>query len=198
MKTMRYGIIVILIILGLGYWLSVPSDAERQDNLASAEAFIDAFYSFDSDRLQKQLDSMRTSVPDLHFYQGWASGGHYQIVNRAPCQTDIARVIKCPITVKDDLMGALAIDFNVTDTFNLWIYQGRIIYIWVDSNDLPVFNDAMGWAFQKRPDLVAEPCQGFFADGPTPAACVRAMVQGFAEFAASDDFPDNIVIPKTH
>ena len=29
------------------------------------------------------------------------------------------------------------------------------------------------------------PCKGYFAGGPTPGACCKAMVQGFKEYATS-------------
>lgn len=46
------------------------------------------------------------------FYQGWAQGGNYEVVERFPCVQSKAETIDCSITVKDDLMGALGIDFE--------------------------------------------------------------------------------------
>jgi hypothetical protein len=76
--------------------------------------------------------------------------------------------------VKDDLIQALGTGFNVTDTFHLGFDGGRIVSVRTSSNDPPEFDRAMEWVERERPDLVEVPCQ----------ACVRAMVQGFREFAA--------------
>jgi hypothetical protein len=40
---------------------------------------------------------------------------------------------------------------------------------------------------ENRPELIAEPCKGFFDGGLTPGDCVRAMVRGYSEFAASGE-----------
>jgi hypothetical protein len=47
-----------------------------------------------------------------------------------------------------------------------------------------MFHDAIEWANRERPELIRLPCQGYFDGGPTPGACVKAIVRGFAEFAA--------------
>ena len=86
-------------------------------------------------------------------------------------------------------MGALGIDFDVTDTFHLSFSEGQIVSVQTSSNDLQVFLDAEKWVWRERAELVREPCEGYFEGGPTPGKCVQAMVKGFAEFAASDDFP---------
>ena len=189
---MRYVIgllILVVALMGFGYWLAISTPAEQKADIAVAENFIDAFYSFDPARL-KPLLAETTTVPDMAFYQGWAEGGHYQIIHRSPCEAEHAIFIRCPITVQDDLMLALGIDFNVTDTFHFWIVGGHIKQIWLSSNDLPIYNQAMDWAFEERLELVSEPCRGFFVDGPTPGKCIQAMAQAFAEFAASSNVPD--------
>ena len=40
------------------------------------------------------------------------------------------------------------------------------------------------------PELVAEPCEGFFAGGSTPGDCAIAMAEGYRNFAASDAYPN--------
>jgi hypothetical protein len=87
-------------------------------------------------------------------------------------------------------MLALDIDFNVTDTFELSFADGEIDSVETSSNDLQVFWDAREWVNEKHPELIRIPCRGIFDGGPTPGACVRSMVQGYARFAASDDFPE--------
>ncbi len=151
--------------------------------IAAAEAVIDAFYSFDSLRLRDKLKPAEASIPRMVFYQGWAKGGNYQVIKRMPCTTDSAAEVSCSITVKDDLIGALGISFNVTDTFHISFSNGMIAKVRTSSNDPQAFNDAVDWVQRERPDLIREPCRGFFNGGPTPGDCVRAMVRGFAEFA---------------
>ena len=175
--------------------LTVVCHAVAQDqehaaaNVVAAEGFVDAFYSFDATKLKETLASAEESMPELSFYQGWAEGGHYEIVNRMPCQALSETEVSCSITVKDDLMSALGINFNVTDTFHLSFEKERIVSVRNTSNDLPVWEDAKAWVRQNRSELIAEPCTGYFNGGPTPGDCVRAMVQGFREFAASPAFP---------
>ena len=94
------------------------------------------------------------------------------------------------ITVQDDLMLALGIDFNVTDTFALSFAEGEIASVETSSNDLQVFWDAREWVNEAHPELIRIPCRGMFDGGPTPGACSRAMVEGYAKFAASTDFPE--------
>jgi hypothetical protein len=167
-----------------------PGGALRPDvNLTAAENLIDAFYSFDRNRLTQALESAKESQPKILYYQGWAEGGNYRVVKRMPCIQDGAASAHCSITVEDDLMGALGIPFNVTDTFHVSFAEGRIVAVRTSSNDLPVFAQAFKWVHRERPESVRVPCEGFFNGGPTPGECVRAMVRGFADFASSKDFP---------
>jgi hypothetical protein len=151
----------------------------------AAEAFIDAFYSFERGRLEPILAAARESAPEILYYQGWAEGGNYEIVSRAPCKRIRPETVSCSITVKDDLIGALGIDFNVTDTFTLTLLGDTITAVETSSDDPPEYELAEQWVRRQRPELIAEPCQGFFDGGPTPGACVRAMVKGYAEYAVS-------------
>lgn len=162
----------------------------QREKIAAAEKFIDAFYSFDRSRLEPMLVNTTEAVQkDILYYQGWADGGHYKIVNRMPCAIDGTEKVKCPITVKDDHMAALGIPFDVTDTFHLSFKEGKISSVETTSNDLDVYTAAREWVNRMRPDLVSVPCKDFFAGGPTPQQCAQAMAQGYAEFAASDQFP---------
>ena len=173
--------------------MSLSIQAEQKSdkaNLRVAEAFIDAFYSFDSAKLQAALSSAKDSVPFISYYQVWAKGGNYKIVNRMPCRVKEPMLVYCSITVKDDLMGALGVDFNVTDTFHISFSDGKIISVRTSSNDLPVFSDALEWVKKNLPDLIEKPCRGFFDGGPTPGDCVRAMVEGYGRFSVSADFPE--------
>jgi len=55
---------------------------------------------------------------------------------------------------------------------------------------MQVYYDAGDWVRENLPELIEVPCKGFFEGGPTPDDCARAMAEGFAHFAASDEFPD--------
>jgi len=165
---------------------STESDAAsvQRNDVDIAEAFVDAFYSFDSGNLAAILSDAGDSTSRILFYQGWAEGGHYEILERQPCVIESEGLIKCSITVKDDLIGALGIGLNVTDTFHLSFSGGKIIAVETSSNDPQEYFDARDWVREKRPVLIGEPCHRDRDRGPTPGDCVRAYVQGFAEFAA--------------
>jgi len=169
---------------------NTKADPNHAANIATAETFIDAFYSFERSRLESLLPFAEESIPSIVYYQGWAEGGNYEIVNRRACEEKALNVVRCAITVEDDPMLALGIDFKVTDTFELSFENGEIKSVETSSDDLQVYHDAAKWVRNELPELVEEPCQGFFAGGPTPGDCVRAMAEGYRRFAASDDFPE--------
>ncbi|NOX69474.1 MAG: hypothetical protein GXP15_09830 [Gammaproteobacteria bacterium] len=151
--------------------------------IIAAELYVDAFYSFDSIALQVTLSSAEESLPEMLFYQGWAKGGNYEVIERMPCELGKDETINCSITVKDDLIGALGIDFNVTDTFHISVSGGQIVAVNNSSNDPQAYWDAEIWVRNNKPELIERPCKGFFDGGPTPGDCVRAMVRGYSEFA---------------
>ena len=183
MKTITLALLVSILLN------ACTSDETRQSNLGIAEAFIDAFYSFDQDRLESLLGSAGGSSPKIVYYQGWAEGGNYKIIKRNLCEEAAPGVVNCAITVQDDPMLALGIDFNVTDTFHITVVNNKITAVHTTSNDLQVYHDAGAWVMKEFPELIEEPCRGFFDGGPTPADCARAMTKGYASFAASGDFP---------
>ena len=165
----------------------VDSIAASTDNqrIATAEAFIDAFYSFESDALLSELSFANESQPYILYYQGWAQGGNYEVVERNPCEETGQDEISCSITVKDDLIGALGIDFNVTDTFHLTYSEGKIVAVATSSNDPQAYYDAENWVRENQPEVFEGPCRGWSDGGPTPGDCVRAMVSGYSQFAAN-------------
>lgn len=147
-----------------------------------AGRFIDAFYSFDPDALRKAIPSAdEESTASLISYQGWALGGNYKVLARHPMLFPNDTLVKCPVTVKDDLIGALRLDMNVTDTFHLTIRDGAIRSIETSSNDPPLFYEARKWVRENRPELTEIPCARD-QNGGTPGDCCRAVVQGFKEF----------------
>ncbi|MEM8767154.1 MAG: hypothetical protein AAGE43_06905 [Pseudomonadota bacterium] len=157
--------------------------------LAIAEAMIDAFYSFDPERLAPMLADAEESARHLLYYQGWAEGGNYKIVERGTCMAAGENQIRCAITVEDDPIMALGSDFKVTDTFTITFEGTKISAVETSSDDPPIYYQARDWVFRNMPEVREGPCQGFFDGGPTPGACARAMTTGYRAFAASDDFP---------
>ena len=178
---------ILACIFFLVHLVSCVSIQPRQ--LSLAEELIDAFYSFDSGLLQSKLSAAGGSIPFIVYYQGWAEGGNYEIAERLSCVDVGPNAVNCSITVRDDPTLALGIDFKVTDTFHIALSDGKITSVKTSSNDLQVYLDAANWVRRELPELIMEPCKGFFAGGPTPAACARAMTTGYGKFAASEDFP---------
>jgi hypothetical protein len=152
-------------------------------NLVLASRFIDAFYSFNRDSLQSALSSATQSQPEILYYQKWAECANYKIIDRTHYFNKSDSVVIFPVTVKDDLMGALAVDFNVTDTFHISIQNGRILSVKTSSNDLDVYYEAKEWVNLNRPDLVEKACEGIWEGGSTPCECVLGMIKGFVEFS---------------
>jgi hypothetical protein len=153
--------------------------------LLRAERLIDAFYSFNPARLRAELSEAPGSQPQITYYQGWAEGGNYRVLQRKPCRFEADDKIRCEITVRDDLIAALGTGYWVTDIFHLTLRSGRIVDVRTSSNDPPEFEDALNWLKRQRPQLMTGPCVGFFAGGPTPQDCVRAVVTGFAAYRAA-------------
>jgi hypothetical protein len=172
------------------------AESTVQNILKQSEKLIDTLYSFNPQSLNAALTTAASSKPTVLFYQGWAQGGHYKIVNRMPCvkteTEDINTIISCSITVKDDLMKALGIAFDVTDTFHLTFIDASLNKVTTSSNDLQVFRDAQRWVWKTHPDWITIPCKGYFDGGLTPEKCVKEMVKGYVEFANSTDFPKSI------
>ncbi len=164
--------------------LPPPSRPADGSPLAKAEAVIDAFYAFDPARLRQAMAGAEASMPEILYYQGWAQGGNYIVLDRQPCRRVTASEVNCSIKVRDDLIQALGTGFDVTDTFHLTFDDGHLASVRTSSNDPPEFEQALQWLRRERPELITGPCQGFFAGGPTPQDCVRAVVRGFADFRA--------------
>jgi hypothetical protein len=158
--------------------------AQRDARLATAEAFIDAFYSFDLPRLRAAMADARGSMGDTLYYQQWAEAGHYVVLNRKPCRFNKPDEVVCPVTVKDDLIPALGLTYHVTDDFHFAFKDSRIVKVWNSSDDPAEFHRAMEWLRRERPTIFTGPCRGMWEGGPTPKDCVRAVVNGLREFAA--------------
>jgi hypothetical protein len=157
------------------------SPVTKNKNLTIANKFVDAFYSFNKDSLASMLSFAKESHPNILYYQKWAECGHYEVLKRDAYSEKNDSVVIFPVTVKDDLMAALQIDFNVTDTFRLTIRDGHIRRVENSSNDPDEYYQAKDWVKQNRPELVEKACEGVWAGGPTPCECIQGFVKGFEE-----------------
>ncbi len=166
----------------------VLTTSQSGDAAELAEEFVDAFYSWDRDALEGLPWAANAELDEITYYQGWAEAGNYRVLDRQPCEANGSEVT-CAVTVEDDLVKALDLDFNVTDTFSLTISDGEIESVATSSNDPELVHQAFDWVLSEDPSLMEGPCKGFFAGGPTPDKCIEAIIAGFERFAASEDFP---------
>jgi len=157
----------------------------QEKNMAVANEFIDIFYSFNAGKLDSALAYAQASKRSILYYQGWAEGGNYKVVNRHPCMAVNDSLVVCPVTVEDDLLLALESSFQVTDTFYITVREDKILSVDTGSNDPGIYYEAREWVMQNRQELIEEACKGMWEDGITPGDCVRAMVKGYAAFTAS-------------
>jgi hypothetical protein len=162
-------------------FISTGCQRQKSDAMIAA-GFIDAFYSFNSDSLKLALASARGSQPEIMYYQKWAECAHYKVEQRGDFIKKNDSTISCPITVKDDLMKTLQINFNVTDTFHITIVDSRIRSVQTSSNDPHEYYMAKDWVKKWRPGYVEKPCEGIWAGGPTPCECVKGMLKGFEDY----------------
>ena len=185
MKQKHLALAILLIICGCKSPSKTESATDQAINTDIANKFIDAFYSFNRDTLVSLLSYAIESKPSILYYQRWAECGNYEIMQKNAFIERNDSLILCPITVKDDLIGSLNIDFNVTDTFHLTIINGHIHSVQTSSNDPDIYYEAKEWVRLNRPELIKEPCEGILEGGSTPCECVRAMVEGFKLFINS-------------
>jgi len=184
----KHLIYLSLLVLGSCKNTTPSAASENQNsNLVAANQFIDAFYSFKRDSLKSTLSRAFESQPGILYYQKWAECGNYEVIKRHNCIEKNDSLVICPVTVKDDLIGALKINMNVTDTFHLTIKKGPILAVETSSNDPDLYYQAKDWIKENRPELIEEPCKGAWEGGPTPCECVQGMVKGFNAFKANEN-----------
>ncbi len=176
MKKIFY--LSILIFIGCKNRTNSKINIHQNDNVEIANKFIDAFYSFNKDSLQSTLTHANDSKKRIFYYQKWAECGNYKVIKRNNFIKKNDSLVLCPITVKDDLISALEVNFNVTDTFHLTIINGEIRSVDTTSDDPALFYEAKDWTKQNRPKLMEKACIGV----STPCKCVKATVKGFLEF----------------
>ncbi len=177
MRNLVKIVVLVAGFQGCGFTDKLISPADTETLLPLAESLIDDFYSFDSVRLKQALANAEDSQESLLYYQGWAEGGNYEIVERKNCAVQSLNIVSCPITVKDDPMLALAVDFFVTDTFEITFEDERVSTVETSSNDLPIYYQARDWVRANMPELVAQPCEGHGRGLPTLRCerCVSAL-----------------------
>jgi hypothetical protein len=176
------AISVLFLLLSCNNNSNENTELSQLTNMDIGNEFIDAFYSFSRDSLQSILKDAKESQPEILYYQKWAECANYKIVNRAQYVEKNDSTIIFPITVKDDLMAALKINFNVTDSFHILIKNRKIRAVKTSSNDAADYYKAKEWVNQHRPELVKKACEGIWEGVPTPCECVQGMVKGFTEF----------------
>ena len=163
---------------------SGAEEVHETPHIDVAEQFVDAFYSFDPEPLGEVLANAGDSKQDMLFYQGWALGGNYIVMERMPCTSVTDNTVRCSITVQDDLVLALGIDFDVTDTFTLtFADDGAIGAVETSSNDPQLYHDARDWVWENRPERVEQPCNGNSDTARDPGQCVSNMLAGYREYA---------------
>lgn len=165
-----------------------PTQQAHQPNSIVATQFVDSFYSFSRDSLATLLSEAQASHPSILYYQQWAECGNYEVLQRGEVIQRSDSVILVPVTVKDDLIAALQLEMNVTDTFHITIREGRIRAVETSSNDPSLYYEAKEWVKKNRPDLVEKQCEGIWDGGQTPCDCVKGMVEGFREFTTRRNF----------
>jgi hypothetical protein len=175
----------VALVLGILLAGSVQADRDKPDEAAllkKAEAFIDAFYSFESQKLAPLLEYANTSADSILYYQAWAEGGNYKVKNRRECQFTDQGTVKCPITVEDDLVLALKTGFLVTDTFEITFVNSEIQKIETSSDDQPIYYEARDWVKVNRPEIMQTVCNEMWKNVENAGDCVRAMHQGYKAY----------------
>jgi|TARA_B110000914_G_C15353262_1_gene394941 hypothetical protein len=192
MKKIVY--LSILIFIGCKNRTNTEINMHQNDNVKIANKFIDAFYSFNEDSLKLSLSYTEKSDPSILtilYYQKWAECGNYEVLNRYDCIEKNDTLVMCPVKVKDDLMKALQLDLNVTDTFHINIKNRKIQSIQTSSNDPDVYYEAKDWIKQNRIELIENPCDYDKEVGPTPCECIKGTIKGLTEFKAYKEFQEN-------
>ncbi|MEE4301604.1 MAG: hypothetical protein V2J24_19360 [Pseudomonadales bacterium] len=174
---------------------AVDADGVRPE-FAIADAFVEAFYSFDADRLGTIMAAAQETAPRLLNYQASAFGGNYEVLERVPCFWDQNFDVVCPVTVKDDRVQALGTGFDVTDVFHLTFEDGVLVKVTTSSNDQDIYRQAAVWVRENMPEIMEGPCANRGTPEYTPVECSRAMTRGYEAFVASPDFPGVPPLPK--
>ncbi len=146
-----------------------------QSDVATAESFLDAFYSWEPDRLAAIVVPGEDADRAL-YYQAWARAGNYQVQTRRPCERSEDGRMHCAVTVTDDIGAALG--YVATDTFHLTIDRHVVQAVSFTADDPPVLAEVFQWLGEEHPEVFTGPCKDMFSGGTTPELCVRAVIDG--------------------
>jgi hypothetical protein len=142
----------------------ITSGCTQTTPLSTAEIFIDAFYSWDTERLARTFNASPEETAAVLYYQGWAEGGHYEIKKRRPCTFTDANQIQCRIT------------------FTLTMNANQITGVTFEGDDPPIFLELQAWMMTNRPEIFTGPCKDLFAGGTTPGQCARSVARAAQDF----------------
>ena len=153
----------------------------NQDDLHTAESFLDAFYTFDQSKLARFL-APNADADRVLYYQAWAQAANYKVKQRTPCALNVSKAIVCAVTVTDDFGQTMG--YVATDTFTMTIQENKVSAISFEGDDPPIFQQLFAWIAENRPEILEGPCKDLFAGGNTPGTCARAVVAAAKEFVA--------------
>ena len=153
----------------------------NQDDLHTAESFLDAFYTFEQSKLARFL-APNADADRVLYYQAWAQAANYKVKQRTPCALNVSKAIVCAVTVTDDFGQTMG--YVATDTFTMTIQENKVSAISFEGDDPPIFQQLFAWIAENRPEILEGPCKDLFAGGKTPGDCARAVVVAAKEFVA--------------
>ena len=151
----------------------------NQDDLYTAESFLDAFYTFDQSKLTQFLVPSADADRAL-YYQAWAQAANYKVKQRNACAHNASKAIVCAVTVTDDFGQTMG--YVATDTFTMIIQENKVSVISFAGDDPPIFQQLFAWIAENRPEILEGPCKDLFEGGKTPMACSRAVVAAAKAF----------------
>ncbi len=151
------------------------------DNLYTAESFLDAFYTFEKNKLNRFL-APGADADRVLYYQAWAQAANYKVKQRRACAYTASKAIVCAVTVTDDFGQTMG--YVATDTFTMSIQKNIITAISFEGDDPPIFEALFEWIAMNNPQVLGGPCKDLFNGGKTPADCARAVAAAAKEFVA--------------
>ena len=176
----RQGIVWVVLIAVAGCSDGVESPrASSPGSLPGAEAFIDAFYSWDPRALEQTVQAP-DDIERVLYYQAWAQAAHYRIQTRRPCALTDTDQVTCRVTVTDDFGKVLG--YIATDMFTLGFRDGVIVAVDFEGDDPPIFDELFAWIASNQPHVMRGPCLDLFSGGKTPAECAAAVAAAAREF----------------
>lgn len=175
----------------------------RAADVARAERFLDALYSFDQDAMLATLAPGSRAEEFVTYYLGFAKGANYDVTFRQPCVFDEGGVtgkVTCVVTVENDLTRTLGVTESVSAWFTFYATDQGITLVEEDGAAPTVGSDealadgvageemtaGLKWVYETYPELRAYEgaCWKIFDGGPTPEACAIALVAALEQYAS--------------